>query len=203
MKDTNPMEIKFYAADLAAYNSGFLHGAWIDADSDVDAMQESIAKLLATSPCPNVTATCPWCEGDGTETRRNSETGETQMVDCQHCGGKGELPSAEEWVVHGYDDEAGLICDMGESSDLKAIAERFEAFEEIESDYDDAILPFLLEWVAEKTDPDNWKSQLDDAFAGVWDDPEDYAADLAEYLSEGVDLQTAWAVAKENQEYFG
>lgn len=135
------MQIKFYAADLAAYNAGILHGTWIHAYSDVETMQEAVSKMLAASPC----------EG------------------------------AEEWLIHDYDDEAGLIRDMGETSDLDTIAERMEAFEEIEHDYDDAILPILIAWVAERVDPPHaWKAHLDDAFAGEWRDAEDYAADLAE-----------------------
>jgi antirestriction protein len=47
---TNP---QIYVACLAAYNSGILHGRWIDATSDVDAMQEDIAAMLAASPVPD------------------------------------------------------------------------------------------------------------------------------------------------------
>jgi len=149
------MTSRFYAADLAAYNSGILHGIWVDATSDADEMQEQIAAMLRASPCPNVTVEHP-------------ETNET-------------VPSAEEWVVHDYDDAAKLISHMGETSDLKAIAEAAEAFEEISDDYHETILPFLLDWVRDRvTEPHAWKAALDDAFAGEWNDPEDYAADLAE-----------------------
>ncbi len=43
-------EIRIYVADLAAYNSGKLHGAWIDASLDVDEMQAALAKMLDASP---------------------------------------------------------------------------------------------------------------------------------------------------------
>ena len=43
-------EIRIYVADLAAYNSGKLHGVWIDATLDPGAIQEQINKMLAVSP---------------------------------------------------------------------------------------------------------------------------------------------------------
>lgn len=134
------MNIKFYAADLAAYNNGQLHGVWIEATSDVEDMQEKVGAMLAASPV-----------GD-----------------------------AEEWLVHDYDDELKAISHLGETSDLQEIADIMEAVEDIENDYDDAILHILVAWVQEQTNPTNWKSTLDDAFAGEWNDPEDYAADLCE-----------------------
>lgn len=42
--------MKIYVACLAAYNSGRLHGAWIDATSDTEAMQEAVDAMLAASP---------------------------------------------------------------------------------------------------------------------------------------------------------
>ncbi|MGH8333226.1 MAG: antirestriction protein ArdA, partial [Pseudomonas sp.] len=46
-------EPRIYVADLAAYNSGFLHGVWIDAAQDVDDIQEQINSMLASSPVPD------------------------------------------------------------------------------------------------------------------------------------------------------
>lgn len=43
-------EPRIYVADLAAYNSGYLHGVWIDAAQDVDDIQEQINVMLAASP---------------------------------------------------------------------------------------------------------------------------------------------------------
>lgn len=42
--------MRFYAACLAAYNNGRLHGRWIDATDDVDAMQEEVTAMLKASP---------------------------------------------------------------------------------------------------------------------------------------------------------
>ena len=41
---------RIYVACLAAYNNGFLHGAWIDADQDADQIRYEIAAMLARSP---------------------------------------------------------------------------------------------------------------------------------------------------------
>lgn len=42
-----------YVACLAAYNNGYLHGKWIDATQDREAIYNDIQKILATSPIPN------------------------------------------------------------------------------------------------------------------------------------------------------
>ena len=42
--------MKIYVACLAAYNSGILHGQWIEASSDVDELQEGVDKVLQSSP---------------------------------------------------------------------------------------------------------------------------------------------------------
>ena len=43
-------EIRIYVADLAAYNAGHLHGAWIDTCDDVSDIWEQINTMLAASP---------------------------------------------------------------------------------------------------------------------------------------------------------
>jgi antirestriction protein len=42
---------KIYAACIASYNRGRLHGEWIDAERDADAIREDIDTMLAASPC--------------------------------------------------------------------------------------------------------------------------------------------------------
>lgn len=41
---------RIYVACLSAYNSGRLHGRWIDANQDADAIRDEIAAMLAASP---------------------------------------------------------------------------------------------------------------------------------------------------------
>jgi len=43
------MTPRIYVASLSDYNAGRLHGAWIDADSDVEVMEEEVADMLAKS----------------------------------------------------------------------------------------------------------------------------------------------------------
>ena len=47
VSDSNP---RIYIACLAAYNNGYLHGVWIDADQDADQIRDEIAAMLARSP---------------------------------------------------------------------------------------------------------------------------------------------------------
>jgi len=46
----NKSEIRIYAACLAAYNNGILHGAWIDAEQTVEDIRAEISSMLAASP---------------------------------------------------------------------------------------------------------------------------------------------------------
>lgn len=102
------MTVRIYAACLASYNNGVLHGRWIDASSDVDAMQTELAAMLRASPYPNVTV-------------RDPETGEN-------------VPSAEEWAMH---DSEGLPSTFGEYCGLQAVADYValcEDFDHIDAD---------------------------------------------------------------------
>jgi antirestriction protein len=46
------MKHRFYAACLASYTNGVLHGAWIDLDSDADVLREAVQAMLAASKQP-------------------------------------------------------------------------------------------------------------------------------------------------------
>jgi antirestriction protein len=52
MSTTTHTTPRIYAACLAAYNSGRLHGRWIDATQGVDHIRDEIAAMLAASPEP-------------------------------------------------------------------------------------------------------------------------------------------------------
>ncbi len=43
---------RIYVACLAAYNAGYLHGSWIEADESPDMIEESVRHMLAKSPVP-------------------------------------------------------------------------------------------------------------------------------------------------------
>lgn len=110
--------MRMYAACLASYNNGVLHGEWFDlADyDDVQELQDAIAyKVLQTSRFPNVLVNCPHCDGLG----HNPETIEA----CSHClpDGSGKVRSAEEWAAHDYDGEG--LSSYGEYPDLEGLLE--------------------------------------------------------------------------------
>ncbi|MFE0775713.1 antirestriction protein ArdA [Streptomyces sp. NPDC058861] len=44
------MSPRIYVASLTDYNSGILHGEWIDADQDADAIHQDVQAMLAESP---------------------------------------------------------------------------------------------------------------------------------------------------------
>lgn len=46
-------DIRIYIACLAAYNNGILHGCWIDAEQDADAIYDDVRAMLAASPIEN------------------------------------------------------------------------------------------------------------------------------------------------------
>ena len=50
MQHTQQTTPKIYVACLAAYNNGYLHGAWIDANQDKDALYDEIKRMLSKSP---------------------------------------------------------------------------------------------------------------------------------------------------------
>jgi antirestriction protein len=110
-------EIRIYAACLASYNNGVLHGRWIDADSDVETMQSEIAEMLRESRFPNVTVKHP-------------ETGE-------------EVPSAEEWAMH---DSEGLPRSFGEYCGLDKVAAFMELVDEFDHMDSDDLAKIVDNW---------------------------------------------------------
>src|SRR6185369_1000172 len=103
--------LRIYVSSLSDYNAGRLHGDWLDV-TDPDTMNAEIARILRGSKHPNVMVACPDC----------NQEGET----CKTCGGKGEVPSAEEWAVHDWD--GGI--DLGEHPDIEQLCCLAEAIEE-------------------------------------------------------------------------
>lgn len=162
--------MRFYAACLASYNSGVLHGRWIDASSDVDEMQEEISAMLRESKFPNVRVECPDCEGSG------KPHGSGDGV-CETCGGSGEVPSAEEWAIHDYED---MPITLGEYPGIQAIADYMEFVEAVEDrcgDCDGLAQAMLENWHDVKA-----ATTALDNFLGVYDTFRDYADEFADEL---------------------
>jgi len=116
---------RIYAACLASYNAGKLHGAWIDCEGkDGEALALEIADMLARSPCPNVLRRkCPDCGHYQTDARPYRENSD----DCDECGATlpaDFAPSSEEWAIHDHEGFAGLITsEWPDLADVSALAE--------------------------------------------------------------------------------
>lgn len=54
-----------YVACLAAYNSGYLHGAWIDANQDVTGICRDVQIMLSESPIENAEEWAIQCASGG------------------------------------------------------------------------------------------------------------------------------------------
>ncbi|MGX9427999.1 antirestriction protein ArdA [Bradyrhizobium sp. LeoA1S1] len=184
--------MRIYVACLASYNNGLLHGAWIDASTDVDSMQDEINAMLRASRFPNVTVKCVECEGSGEKTFHNSETGATRQDKCPTCNGAGNVPSAEEWAIH---DHEGL-GNIGEHAGLATVAERVKLAEVA----DDSGIP--LEVVLEVADDnitndvesfirDNYRGQYDSwaAFAEEFTEETDGLRGVPDHIKPYIDFE--------------
>lgn len=125
--------MRFYAACLASYNSGRLHGAWIEATTEESDMQAEIDSMLRRSPCPNVTRqefACADADCGCANFLRDVSPYSPEVTACPDCGGPVEkvgepFASAEEWAIH---DSEGL-GDIGEYAGLSAIVKAVEVAE--------------------------------------------------------------------------
>ena len=160
---------RIYVACLASYNSGTLHGRWIDCDQDADDIRAEIAAMLRESPEPNVLVDCPDCNGAG----------------CPDCGDSGQVPSAEEFAIHDFD-FGGLHLEEYEDIDDVAkwaalIVEHGPAFaayaDTVGTDYATA-------------------DGFQDAYRGEWDSEQAYAEefyddvwDIPEHLESYIDWE--------------
>lgn len=94
-------ELRIYAACLASYNNGTLHGTWIDCEGkDADELRDEVAAMLRASRYPNVTVEHP-------------ETGE-------------QVPSAEEFAIHDTEGFGQLVGEFTSLDDVAAIVEAID-----------------------------------------------------------------------------
>lgn len=160
--------MKFYAACLASYNNGVLHGAWIEASTDTDEMQEEINAMLRRSKFPNVKVECPTCDGDGADYSSN-ET-------CPRCKGTGQVPSAEEWAIHDTDG----LPNSGEYMTLDEIAEIMELYEDGGISVDDDEITAVVKDCC--GDLARARELLVDNYCGTYSSFRDYAEEVADEM---------------------
>lgn len=171
MTNTSP---RIYAACLASYNAGKLHGTWIDADQDADAIQAEIATMLRESPCPNVLVGCLECDGIGSTL---DGTGSNTRVACQACKGTGKVPSAEEWTIHDHEGFEGIS--IGEHESIEDVAKHARLL----SEHDGAWAAYVGLVGAHYATEDGFS----DAYQGEFDSDEAYAEQL---ISDCYDLKS-------------
>jgi antirestriction protein len=166
---------RIYVACLASYNAGTLFGKWIDATTDIDAMNSEIQELLAQSPEPNVT-----------RQRYTDADGAMHWVDVEsrHIPDDWEkvgepYRSAEEWAIHDHD---GLGSDLGEYAGLAEVARRVAIIELAEDRGIPAnvLLAYAQDYMTGGWDADDLESEVDD---NSW-------ADFAQERVEETDSET-------------
>lgn len=118
-----PAECRIYAACLAAYNDGRLHGEWIDCDGKSAAeIGRDINAMLARSPSPNVMRRlCNDCGRYQDVSPYRDSNGDASQ--CDGCGGDdmgAPFASAEEWAIHDYEGFNGW--NPGEYASLDDVA---------------------------------------------------------------------------------
>lgn len=159
---------------LASYNSGRLHGEWFDVSTDADENAANIAKVLRSSPYPNVTRTDP-------------DTGES-------------YPSAEEYYVADYDETPRAVVQaLGEYPSSEVLAEAAALLDAVAESFEDeeeaaAVLAEMLDGAkVGEIDAESW---ISDHYAGSGDT---LAAWCEEYLADAGTLQ---AIPEELRGYF-
>ena len=128
-------EPRIYVADLAAYNSGILHGVWIDVDGkDVDDIQAEIDAMLEASPDPYAEE-CAIHDWEGLAALNLSEFLELERI-VKYCDLVSELEAdivdaaldtfGADYVLEA-DDPAEFISDryMGTFKDAEEWAESY------------------------------------------------------------------------------
>jgi len=123
-----------YVSVLADYNSGYLHGAWIDATLSVDEIWQHINQLYITSKFPNITATL--C----------NECGHINLYEHDKCSSCDSTnikiaPSAEEYAIHDYEGFGPFT--VSEYSSIEEIVDIASLLSNIGDDEDLAKLTFL------------------------------------------------------------
>lgn len=142
--ETQKGEIRIYVACLAAYNNGILHGGWIGARQDVDALYTDVAAVMSDSP---VRGDGEWAIHDHegfegapvSEYASLAEVADMAAFIAEHgaLGGKlieyfgGDLKDAREAIEDRYFGEYSSVADFAQESTENA------------HDIPDALAPYI------------------------------------------------------------
>lgn len=168
-------DCRIYAACLASYNNGRLHGVWIDADQDEDSINAEIRAMLKASPYPNVMRadwTCTECGHDWTRDVSEYQAAPTNCPSCESTSierGK-PYPSAEEFAIHDHEGFGNLLGEYSPISEVVRLAEAIEehgdkyvGLRNYGLDHDEAISAIEEDYCGEYDDLEDWAAQtLDD-----------------------------------------
>ena len=157
---TNDTERRIYVADLAAYNAGTLHGVWIDADQDADAIEAEVKAMLRASPEPNVEVDCPNCDGG------------KEPCEVRRCH-NGKVPSAEEWAIYGSEGFGQLVGEFTSFADVAALAAALREHGEV--------FRLFLENGEEMPEA---VERFEEAYCGEWKDEKEFAWNLLDDMGE-------------------
>lgn len=169
---------RIYVADLASYNNGILHGAWIDADQSADEIRCEIEnKVLSTSKFPNVTNAAFHCKECGKKWARQIDYGmpsgcpDCDSTDIEHGS---PYPSSEEWAIHDFEGFCGMkIEEYTSISEVSEIAEAVSEHGELYSLLRDNGM-----------DHDESIKMIEENYQGEYDDLADYAYRFAEDMGD-------------------
>jgi antirestriction protein len=125
-----PCAPRIYVACLASYNSGILHGKWIDCDRTADEIRQEIAEMLAKSPEP-IAEEFAIHDYEGFEGLRLDEYEDIEKVAeiaelinehrgliahvVEHCGGLNYLDEAKRLMKEEYSGEWDSIAEWAEN----------------------------------------------------------------------------------------
>jgi len=160
---------RIYVACLASYNAGILHGTWIDANQDADAIRAEVRAMLKSSPCPNVTRQDFECAECSHKWTRDISPYQHIPSACPECGHTTLIhgtpyPSAEEFAIHDHEGFGNLV---GEYTGIDEVVQLAEAIEEHGDKYT-GLRSYGF-------DHDEAMEKLEESYQGCFDSLEDWA----------------------------
>ena len=179
------MPPRIYAACLASYNNGALHGVWIDADQDPESITEKIRLMLRESPYPTTTVRECTCYECNHVWQIPIDSYPRTYPECPDCG---TLPrclnisrpilTAEEWAFHDHEgwtfhDHEGWT--PGEFESIESVSRAGILLEQHGEAFG-----LWLDYMTSGQDPDEWGSDFEDSYLGKFAAKGDYAAQLLE-----------------------
>ena len=165
MANRDPDTPYIYVASLTDYNSGRLHGEWIDATQDPDDIFDDIQDMLARSPA----------------NRRRGV----------HVSVPAPKPVAEEWAIHDFENFGGLNLSQYESiENISAVGQLIEEHGEMVGELVDYFggLEYLDD--AREALEERFAGSYDELVDWAYDELEDLVSELPEWIHNYIDYQS-------------